>query len=141
MQKSYVVKSTISFIDFNFYVRPGDLLVHDTANHNRLTVYRNGQIVKVIRVEPIGIAAFLKSKFIEEPPANAPTVLVAVVAVKEAPKATPVVTDAPVAKPDLSKEAVDKRRKAYPTTLTAEEFPDRLKEALKLEPVLEEIEK
>lgn len=124
MQKSYVVKSTISFIDFNFYVRPGDLLVHDTANHNRLTVYRNGQIVKVIRVEPIGIAAFLKSKFIEEPPANAPTVLVAVVAVKEAPKATPVVTDAPVSLPEQQKPTFIKKDKPKEVTVEKVHEPE-----------------
>jgi hypothetical protein len=66
MQRSYISSTTINFIDFNFYVRPGDLLVHDTVNHNRLTVYRNGQIVKVVRQDPIGIVAFLKNKFITE---------------------------------------------------------------------------
>jgi hypothetical protein len=139
MQKSYVVKSTINFIDFNFYVRPGDLLVHDTANHNRLTVYRNGQIVKVVRQEPIGIVAFLKSKFIEPVPEPVATPVVA-----EVPKAAPVVADAPVSLPEPSKEAKErelKRGKAQPITLTEAEFPERLKEALKLEPKLQEIEK
>lgn len=138
MQKSYVVKSTINYVDFNFYVRPGDLLVHDTANHNRLTVYRNGQIVKVVRQEPIGITAFLKSKFIEEVAATAPVPV-------EVPKATPVAIDAAVAKPEPSREAAEKelkRRKAHPITLSADEYPDRLKEALKLapEPVEEPVE-
>lgn len=72
MQKSFVAKTTINFVDFEFYVRPGDLLVHDTSNHNRLTVYRNGQIVKVVKQEPLGIVAFLKNKFIEEVSDTAP---------------------------------------------------------------------
>ena len=79
MQKSYIAKVTIDLIDSKFYIRPGDLLVHDTANHNRLTVYRNGQIVKVAKQEPIGMNAFLRNRFIEEvltdgvePPPSAP---------------------------------------------------------------------
>lgn len=75
MQKSYFAKTTINFVDFEFYVRPGDLLVHDPANQNRLTVYRNGQIVKVVKQDPLGIVAFLKNRFIEEvvaPPAPPP---------------------------------------------------------------------
>jgi hypothetical protein len=66
MTHSYISKATINFIDYNFYVRPGDLLVHNPDNHNRLTVYRNGQIVKVAKQDPIGITAFLKNRFIEE---------------------------------------------------------------------------
>jgi hypothetical protein len=66
LQKSYLAKTTINFLDYAFYVRPGDLLVHDTANHNRLTIYRNGQIAKVVQQDSIGILAFLKNEFIKE---------------------------------------------------------------------------
>ena len=72
--KSYIAKTTINFVEFEFYVRAGDLLVHETANQNRLTVYRNGQIAKVVKQSPLGIAAFLKNKFIEEIPDTPPVV-------------------------------------------------------------------
>ena len=68
--KSYIARTTINFVEFEFYIRAGDLLVHDTANQNRLTVYRNGQIAKVVKQSPLGISAFLKNKFIEEIPAE-----------------------------------------------------------------------
>lgn len=77
MQKSFVVKSPINFVDFGFFVRIGDILVHDTANNNRLTVYRNGEIAKVITQTPLCMAALMKSDFIAEmlppPPGSAQT--------------------------------------------------------------------
>jgi hypothetical protein len=66
LQKSFVVKSPINFVDFGFFVRIGDILVHDTANNNRLTVYRNGEIAKVITQTPLCMAALMKSDFIAE---------------------------------------------------------------------------
>ena len=66
MQKSYVVKSAINFANFGFFVRVGDVLMHDTANGNKLTVYRGGEIVKAIAQTPLGIAALLKQGFITE---------------------------------------------------------------------------
>ena len=102
--RSYVAKTVINFLDFEFYIRPGDLLVHDTANHNRLTVYRNGQIVKVIKQGSLGIAAFLKNKFIEEVPEeqalSAPTAVVTPVV---ASVTQPSVTNAPVSPPESRK--------------------------------------
>jgi hypothetical protein len=87
--QSYIAKTTINFVDFEFYVRPGDLLVHDSANHNRMTVYRNGQIIKVVKQGPLAMVAFLKNKFIEEV-ATAASHTVGV------PKATPATVVAPV---------------------------------------------
>jgi hypothetical protein len=109
MIKSYLAKTTINFVDFEFYIRPGDLLVHDVANQNRLTVYRNGQIVKVVKQTSIGIDAFLKNKFIEPIKAE---VLPAVVAAPEPlpiPEKPPVRTAepkkaAPVVKPEVKSE-------------------------------------
>jgi hypothetical protein len=66
MSKNYVAKTTIDFSNLNFYVRPGDILVHDTKNKNSLTVYRNGEIVKTGKQDPLGIAAFLKNGYIQE---------------------------------------------------------------------------
>jgi hypothetical protein len=66
LTKSYVVKSPINFANFAFFVRVGDILVHDTANGNKLTVYRNGEIVKAITQTPLGMAALLKQNFVSE---------------------------------------------------------------------------
>jgi hypothetical protein len=116
MQKSYVAKTTINFVDFEFYVRPGDLLVHDTSNHNRLTVYRNGQIVKVVKQGTLGIVAFLKNKFIEEVAPVAPPDPV------QATKPTP----EPV-RPS-KEELAAKRRKMHGEEVSVNELPKHLRE-------------
>lgn len=128
MQKSYVAKTTINFVDFEFYVRSGDLLVHDTANQNRLTVYRNGQIVKVVKQDPIGIVAFLKNKFIEEvnPPAAVKPVAAPVA------KVEPVAPPAPVealTSPTRAAELATKRRKMHAEEVLINDNP-RLMQAL-----------
>src|SRR5271167_3766833 len=73
MQRSYLVKSPVHFADYGFFVKVGDILVHDTANANKLSVYRNGEVVKgqngeAVRLKqtPLGIAAMVKSDFIQE---------------------------------------------------------------------------
>lgn len=66
MQKSYIVKSPINFANFAFFVRVGDILMHDTSNGNKLTVYRSGEIVKAITQTALGVAALLKQGFIAE---------------------------------------------------------------------------
>ena len=140
MQHSYLAKTVIHIIEYKFYIRPGDLLVHDPANHNRLTVYRNGQIAKVVKQEPIGIVAFLKNKFIE-PVMVETTPVVAV----EAPTPTSIPVVVPVAPPEPVKEAL-KRDKAIPQEVPIEEFHKKLepmapKEVKKEEPKKVELEK
>ena len=103
MQKSYVSRTTINFVDFEFYIRPGDLLVHDSANHNRLTVYRSGQIVKVVKQTPLGVAAFLKNQFIEE----VTTPLVAVSPSVKVSKAPPTPIEAPVPPVEPKKQVLE----------------------------------
>jgi len=66
MQRSYLVKSPVHFADYGFFVKVGDILVHDTSNANRLTVYRNGEVVKAVKQTTLGLAAMQKSGFIEE---------------------------------------------------------------------------
>ena len=89
MQRSYLVKSPVHFADYGFFVKVGDILVHDTSNSNRLTVYRGGEVVKVVKQTTLGLSAMQKSGFIEEviqqakPAPKAPTKPV------EAPKAPP----------------------------------------------------
>jgi hypothetical protein len=122
MQKSYVAKTTINYVDFNFYVRPGDLLVHDTANQNRLTVHRNGQIVKVVKQDPLGLVAFLKNNFITE--------------VDNTPKVQPVVpaVEKKAAEPEpirpSKEELALKRRKAQPEEVSVDSLPSHLQEML-----------
>lgn len=65
MTKSYVAKSPINFVQFSFRVNAGDILVHDTTNQ-RLTVYRNGEIVKTMKQSSLGMSALLKDHFAEE---------------------------------------------------------------------------
>ena len=111
MQKSYVAKTTINFVDYGFYVRPGDVLVHDTSNH-RLTVQRNGQIEKVVKQGALALSAFEKNKFIEEIPTTTTPVAV------EVPKATPVAIVAPVSPVEPRKPIV---KKAEPLVVLKEE--------------------
>src|SRR5208282_4780901 len=65
MMKSYVAKSPINFVQFSFRVNAGDILVHDTVNQ-KLTVYRNGQIVKTLKQSSLGMSALLKDHSAEE---------------------------------------------------------------------------
>jgi hypothetical protein len=66
MHRTYVAKTTVNFPDFELYVRMGDILVYDAANSNSLTVYRGGSIIKTIKTTPLGIAALVKTKMLEE---------------------------------------------------------------------------
>jgi hypothetical protein len=125
MQKSYVAKSPINFVQFSFRVNTGDILVHDTTNQ-RLTVYRNGQIVKTLKQSSLGMSALIKDRSAEE------------VVTKPVPQPIdPVETQRilklslPKLKPDLSKtpstpqkptkeELQQKRKKAQPTEVSTD---------------------
>jgi outer membrane biosynthesis protein TonB len=127
MQRSYLVKSPVHFADLGFFVKVGDILVHDTSNANRLTVYRNGEVVKAVKQTTLGLAAMQKSGFIEEVTQQAP---------KAAPKAPAKPVEAP--KPAPKKEEPKPQPKPAPA-------PPKKKEEPKPEPkpkpvVVEEIE-
>ncbi len=64
--KSYFVNTTVNFEKSKFYVRPGDLLSYDAQHGNSLAVYRNGQLLKVLKQDPLAVEAFVKSGFIVE---------------------------------------------------------------------------
>lgn len=66
MQKSYLVKSPVNFADFGFFVKVGDILVHNPSHANQLTVYRNGEAVRTVQQTTLGIAAFIKTGMIVE---------------------------------------------------------------------------
>jgi len=63
--RSYAVSTTINFEGSRFYVRSGDLVSYD-AQRGSLAVYRNGGLVKVMKVTAIAIEAFVKSGFMSE---------------------------------------------------------------------------
>ncbi len=90
MQKSYIAKSPINFVEFNFRVNAGDILVHELASH-RLTVYRAGEIVKTLQQTSLGIAVLVKNSFISEmvAPAPQPTPAQVVGMLKNVPKIKP----------------------------------------------------
>lgn len=131
MQRSYLVKSPVHFADLGFFVKVGDILVHDTSNSNRLTVYRNGEVVKAVKQTALGLSAMQRIGFIEEVVQQTKTQKVAVKPPAEPPKpvkkeeAKPTPKPAPVAP---KKEEFEKRKKAVPTELSFDELPEHLKE-------------
>lgn len=139
MSKSYLVKSSVNFADFGFFVKAGDILVHNPTNSNQLTVYRNGQVVKTMQQTTLGIAAFVKNGFIEDVTSQAKVAPKAPQKPVEAPKpavkaADPKPRPAPAASvptPQKPKqeEIEQKRKKAVPTEVNIDDVP-RLKEAL-----------
>ena len=116
MQRSYLVKSPVHFADYGFFVKVGDILVHDTSNANRLTVYRNGEVVKALKQTTLGLAAMQKSGFIDE---------VTQQTSKAAPK--------PPAKPVEAPKPVSKREEPKPAPKPAP-APPKKKEEPKPEP-------
>jgi outer membrane biosynthesis protein TonB len=106
MQRSYLVKSPVHFADFGFFVKVGDILVHDTSNANRLTVYRNGEVVKAVKQTALGLQAMQKNGFIEEVIQAAKTTARAPQKPVEAPKPAPkpVETPKPQAKPQPKRQ-------------------------------------
>lgn len=68
MQKSYLVKQSVDFgQSAKFLIRPGDILVYDSANQNKIVVYRNGEIMKVLANQSLGgLQGLAKSGWITE---------------------------------------------------------------------------
>jgi hypothetical protein len=125
VQKTYVALTPVNFADHDFFVRVGDILVHDISNNNRLTVYRNGEIVKTLSQTALCIAAMVKSGFIQDttgmkspPPeveASAPKVQ------KREPKIKEVRVEAP--KPEIKPVATVAAIPAPPKEKAATESP------------------
>ena len=72
MQKSYLVKQSVDFGQTSkFLIRPGDILVYDSSNQNKVTVYRGGEIMKVLPNQSMsGLSGLSKSGWITEIHAN-----------------------------------------------------------------------
>ena len=143
MQKSYIAKSPINFVEFNFRVNAGDILVHELAGH-RLTVYRAGEIVKTLKQTSLGIAALVKNHFIVEQITVVAPVPPAIEALKHSlpkikpdPKPAPKKEEAKKVEPikPQKEEIEQKRKKAVPTEVNIDDVP-RLKEALASRPPL-----
>jgi len=86
--RSYLVRQSVDFGNTSkFLIRPGDILVFDSQNQNKVTVYRNGEIQKVLPNQSSGgLSGLAKSGWITEIHANdAPKQ--GVVASKPAPRA------------------------------------------------------
>jgi len=136
MQKSYVAKSPINFVQFSFRVNAGDILVHDTVQQ-KLTVYRNGGIAKTMKQSSLGMSALLKDKMCEEivdqtakpvpqpiDPAETLKMLKNVPKIKPDPKP-------PIVIKPTQEELQQKRKKAQPTEVAFEDMPKPLQEAIK----------
>lgn len=117
MQKSYLVKSPVNFADFGFFVKVGDILVHNPSHANQLTVYRNGEAVRTVQQTTLGIAAFIKTGMIVEvtqQPKKAP--------VKPVEPAKPL----PKPKPEPKKEAPKPAPKPEPKPEPKKEVEDEI---------------
>jgi len=133
MQRSYVAKSPINFVQFSFRVNAGDILVHDTTAQ-RLTVYRNGQIVKTLKQSSLGMSAFVKDKSAEEviekpqPRPIDPTECARLLKLSH-PKLTPDLPKTPSTPQKPTQEEIkQKRKKAQPTEVSLDdpEFRERM---------------
>lgn len=70
MRKSYIAQSAFTLNEVS--IRPGDILIHDQNNANKLTVYRNKAIVKITTHSALGMLTMLKNNWVsqyEEPTA------------------------------------------------------------------------
>lgn len=72
MQKSFLVRQSVDFGQVSkFLIRPGDIIVFDSQNQNKVIVYRNGEIQKVLANQSAsGLAGLAKSGWIVEIHAN-----------------------------------------------------------------------
>jgi hypothetical protein len=67
-QRSYLVKQSVDFGQTaKFLIRPGDILTFDSQNQNKVTVYRNGEIQKILPNQSLGgLTGLAKSGWITE---------------------------------------------------------------------------
>lgn len=58
MQKQYVSNHTVNFSDFKFFVRPGDVCVHNEAT-NDFVIYRNGDLVATLKTSVMALKSMM----------------------------------------------------------------------------------
>jgi hypothetical protein len=85
-------------------IRPGDILVHDPSNGNKLIVYRNKDIFKIMTLSPLGMQTMLKNDW---------------VSVHEEPSAPPTPVKAVEKAPNLKNEAPKVKVEAPPKKIFA----------------------
>ncbi len=109
MQRSFLVKSSVNFADFGFFVKVGDILVHDPSNNNKLTVYRNGTVIRDVKQTSLGLAAMVKNSFIVEVTGQPPVPKTAPKAPQKPIKVAPAPA-VPISKPDFDKLKEDAKK-------------------------------
>ena len=117
MQKSFVVKSTLCIEECQFYLRTGDLLVYDPS-HQRLTVYRNGEITKVLSQTPLSVAGMVKTNILAEVQTPSPAPPAPVEASAPATKA-----DAPKPQKKALATPAPKKQEVKKAVVSSEEEP------------------
>ena len=58
MQKQYVSNHTVNFSDFKFFVRPGDVCVHNEVT-NDFVIYRNGDLVATLKTSVMALKSMM----------------------------------------------------------------------------------
>lgn len=58
MQRQYVSNATVNFSDHKFFVRPGDLCVHNEVT-NDFVVYRNGELMATVKTSVMALKAMM----------------------------------------------------------------------------------
>lgn len=119
MQRSYVATTKILFSDIDFYVNVGDVCVH-TPSEQRLTIYRNGDIVKPnVQKSEASMVSMVASGWLKE--TTTETVATQAAAVEAAAPAEPETIavgepspEAPEAAAKLPEEAATPAEEAVP---------------------------
>jgi outer membrane biosynthesis protein TonB len=93
MQKQYVALKRIMFAQEKKYFEVGDILAHDAANGNKLTVYRNGELVMNTTNTQVSMEAMHRLEMIEEIKVKAAEAVSTVFNAIEQFHREPVVTD------------------------------------------------
>lgn len=58
MQRQYVANTTVCFSDYKFFVRSGDLCVHNEVT-NDFVIYRNGELMATVKTSVMALKAMM----------------------------------------------------------------------------------
>ena len=58
MQRQYVSNATVNFSDHKFFVRPGDLCVHNEVT-NDFVIYRSGELMATVKTSVMALKAMM----------------------------------------------------------------------------------
>jgi hypothetical protein len=84
MQRQYVANATVNFSDHKFFVRPGDLCVHNEIT-NDFVVYRSGELMATVKTSVMALKAMMtpETKYFTLVETAAPEVAPTVIVVNE----------------------------------------------------------